>query len=275
MRTTILVLTMVLLGAHSSFAANKCSTAVESFKWPADNQPADMDDLSKSSKKALALGKLKKTKVETGSVKWKGPVKIKNLYVGQHDILERFSESSLSYHQERGRDPIDVTIWTFMNLGMDHGVDMIFNSPAGEALFQSILALRTTRKVEDAKTSIDYIVKYWSEIENGSALKNQKNPEAKKLIAAAAEVIGSYYQTEKSPAEIRKALGKISPLAYEQGRRVWLDIGRGSHIRNLVSFLERFSSQLDKASREEADRMILNIQEEAGHLIQAWLKTNK
>jgi hypothetical protein len=275
MKTMILTLSLMLLGTHSSFAANKCLTAVGGFKWPADNKPADMDNLSEYSKKILGLGKLKKKKVETGSVNWTGPDKITYLYVGQHNIPERFSESSLSYHQERGRNPIDVTIWTFMNLGMDQGIDVILNySTSGAMLMDSALNIPQARTAAEVKQRIQKLVKAWNEIENGSFIEFKKNPVAKKLIAAAAEMMSAYYQTEKSPAEIRNALEKITPLAYEQGKRVWLDSGRGSHIRMLVGFLERYESQLDKTSQENRDAMILTIQDEARNLIKVMVEAN-
>ena len=276
MKLMTLTLLAMLSAPYTSVAANKCLTAVESFKWPSEGKPADMENLSNFSKKVLALGKLKKVKgVKAGSVQWTGPDKINHLYVGQHDIAERFSESRLSYHQERGRNPVDVTLWTFMNLGMDQAVDAILKSTSWKKLYDSAVDLQTAQTPEKAKASIQSILENWNQIKNGSALGSQENTEGRKLVVASAGMINSYYSSEKSATEIQKALELVIPLAYEQGRRVWLTNDSGSMINSQLRIFEMYSMRLENTSQASMSQMISSIQAEAHFFSQTLMKAQK
>jgi hypothetical protein len=275
MKLMTLTLLAMLSVPYTSVAANKCLTAVESFKWPAEGKPADMDKLSKFSKKILSLGKLKKKKVETGSVKWTGPDKINHLYVGQHDIAERFSLSSLDYHQERGRNPIDVTIWTFMNLGMDQGVGALMKSDSWLSLSMNSYHLQTAKNATQAKGFVKRILDEWKNIEDGTAFKTNKNPLEGELVRASTEMITSYYQTGSSPEAIQKALQDLALISYEQGRRVWLDIDGGSMLRSQIRFLKFYAEQLDKTPQAEMDSMLSSLKAEAAQLMTTLLKLQK
>ncbi len=269
MKLMTLTILAMLSAPYTSVAANKCLTAVENFKWPAENKAADMDKLSKFSKRVLALGKLKKVKgVETGSVKWTGPDKIKHLYLGQQEILERFNESSLSFHQERGRNIVDVTLWTFLNLGMDQSVSAILKSTTWQKLYNSSVDLQIARTPEQVTSSIKSILEIWNQIKGGLAESSQTNSEGQKLVAASAEMISAYYKSDKSVTEIQKSLEEVMPLAFEQGRRVWLENDRGSMISSQIYLLEIYAAQMDKTSPAAMGEIISLIQLEALRLAQ-------
>lgn len=222
------------------------------FKWKSkdadgrDFPSADFSDLIKLVRKPVLQNiRFKAKKIPLGSVPWNGPDDLKRIYFGMPNGKERFEYSSLEFHKERGREPLEVILMTHLHLGMERGAQKIFDLPETkelESIYENRITEVWTDKTMAARTEA-LINKILSEREKLFA-QDPLGEDARNM-AAVIEIMEGYYQmSPKSPdsRSVAAALKQSWMDAQEQGFRVWL--------RSEGAFIGLFSSYLSRSQKQ-------------------------
>ncbi|MBY0413979.1 MAG: hypothetical protein K2Q18_07430 [Bdellovibrionales bacterium] len=177
-----LFLAITLLGTSCSYSQKtEVSRAISSesiakikYPWPSNYEVADVDEMNEFIGKELKKEiELKARKTNLGSVAWSG-VRRLDYILTQRDILGRFSRASLAFQKEKGQEPIDIIIWSYINIGMDQGIRDFYKGTRVTKIRDNVNALElllrdSQKQVAEIKTVLEEL--------NSGLLGISDNPE--------------------------------------------------------------------------------------------------
>jgi len=92
--------------------------------WPNDTDPLPIEDLTVPLRKAFEqLYTFERT--NKSSTRWTGPdITLPRILCCAHGIKNALTKEQLEYHEERGRDALEVLLLCAIHLGMEQGLRM-------------------------------------------------------------------------------------------------------------------------------------------------------